>query len=97
MIGRWFLSVLLLACAALAQTYTRQNIATIFGFENNVQAGAFPAGWSGNANSTIFADNQVAHSGKWSARFERTASSTAAFSTITQYIPVDFGGKTSEL
>ena len=91
---RRLLPTLLLLGPIYSQTYTRQNIATIFGFENNTQAGVFPAGWSGIANSTIFADNQVAHSGKWSARLDRTASSTQAFSTITQYIPVDFGGKT---
>jgi len=88
------LLLLVLSCAAPAQTYTRQNIGAIFGFENNAQAGVFPAGWSGVANNTIFSDNQVAHSGKWSARIERTASSTQTFSTITQAIPVDFAGKT---
>src|SRR5262249_9202480 len=36
----------------------------------------------------------VAHSGKWSARLQRTASSANAYSIITQSIPLDFGGKT---
>jgi C-terminal processing protease CtpA/Prc len=94
MLRRSLLVLLIFSCAAIAQTYTRQNIANIFGFENNAQAGSFPAGWSGTTNNTIVADNQVAHSGKWSARFERTASSTQTFSTITQAIPLDFAGKT---
>jgi C-terminal processing protease CtpA/Prc len=94
MLRRSLLVLLVLSCPATAQTYTRQSIAPIFGFENNAQAGAFPAGWFGTTNNTIFADNQVKHSGKWSARVDRTASSTQTFSTITQYIPVDFAGKT---
>src|SRR5690348_13228778 len=85
---------LLLVGPIHSQTYTRQNVATIFGFENNATGGIFPAGWFGTANGTIVSDNQVAHSGRWSARVERTASSTQPISTLTQDIPVDFGGKT---
>jgi C-terminal processing protease CtpA/Prc len=94
MLRRSLLVLLVLSCPAAAQTYTRQNIASIFGFENSAQAGAFPAGWGGTTNNTIFADNQVKHSGKWSARIDRTASSTQTFSTITEAIPLDFGGTT---
>src|SRR5579859_6695965 len=77
-----------------SQTFTRQNIATILGFENNTRAGVFPAGWSGNITTGIVADDQFVHSGKYSARFDRTASSTPAYSSIAQSIPVDFNGKT---
>jgi C-terminal processing protease CtpA/Prc len=75
-----------------SQTYTRQNIVTILGFENNTSSGVFPAGWLGNTG--IVADDQVAHSGKYSARIERSASSTPSFWTITQFIPIDFTGTT---
>ena len=88
-----FLFYFALTLPANAQTFTRQNIATILGFENNSQAGVFPAGWFGTTNNTIFTDNQVVHSGRYSARIQRSAASTEAFSTITQYIPIDFGGK----
>ena len=84
---------LALASLGYSQTYTRQNIAAIFGFENNVRAGVFPAGWSGNTTSGIVTDREVVHSGKYSARFDRTGSSTPSYSTISQSIPVDFGGK----
>ena len=82
-----------LAMPAGAQTITRQNLAQILGFENGV-AGAFPAGWSGSAG--IFIDNQVAHSGRNSARIDRTSSSPSTFSTLTVAIPLDFAGKTIE-
>lgn len=92
---RYWLFPLCLACALTgeSQTFTRQNIATILGFENNTQAGVFPAGWLGNMTG-IFTDNQVAHSGRYSARIQRTDSDTNNFSTLTQYIPIDFGGNT---
>lgn len=82
------------ALPATSQTFTRQNIATILGFENNTQASVFPAAWDGNRGDPIFTDNQVAHSGKYSARIQRSASATDAFSTLTQFIPIDFGGNT---
>ena len=83
-----------LVAPAYSQTYTRQNIATILGFENNSRAGVFPAGWNGNTTAGIIADDQVVHSGKYSARIDRTASSTPSFSGIAQSIPADFSGNT---
>src|SRR6266700_2359191 len=83
-----------LVAPAYSQTYIRQNIATILGFENNIRAGVFPAGWNGNPTAGIVADDQLVHSGKYSARIDRTASSTPSFSGIAQSIPVDFSGKT---
>ncbi|HLJ45720.1 MAG TPA: S41 family peptidase [Bryobacteraceae bacterium] len=74
--------------------YTRQNIATILGFENNTRAGVFPNGWSGNSTVGIATDDQSVHSGKYSCRLDRTATSTLSFSTITQDIPIDFTGNT---
>ena len=92
---RYWLLPLWIACAlpGNSQSLTRQNIATIFGFENNTKAGVFPAGWYGDS-SAIFTDNQVAHSGAYSARIQRSASSANEFSTLTQSIPIDFGGNT---
>ena len=91
MTRRWRLLIwLAVVLPSYSQTYTRQNVAAIFGFENNRAAGVFPAGWGGNPG--IVADDQVAHSGKYSARINRTPSSTPSFWTITQSIPVDFTG-----
>src|ERR1700730_15045422 len=89
----WLLWLALVA-PGYSQTYTRQNIATILGFENNSRAGVFPAGWSGNTTAGIVADDQLVHSGKYSARIDRTASSTPSVSGIAKSIPVDFSGKT---
>ena len=93
---RWHLILCLaLALPAGAQTRTRQNLAEILGFENG-QPGAFPAGWGGSPANTIFTDDQVVHSGKYSARIERDPSSSGSFSTLTASIPLDFAGKTIE-
>src|SRR5438105_15844926 len=89
-----FLFWMALVAPAYAQTYTRQNIATILGFENNSQAGVFPTGWNGNARAGIVADDQLVRSGKYSTRIDRTASSPPSLSGIAQSIPVDFSGKT---
>lgn len=83
------------ASTGLAQTITRQNLAGILGFENSSPA-AFPAGWFGTPVETIFVDDQVVHSGKYSARIERNASSSLTFSTLTATLPLDFAGKTIE-
>src|SRR5215813_10628186 len=76
-----------------AQTLTRQNLASILGFENNTRAGVFPVGWTGTGGLT---DDQVMHSGKYSARIDRNTSSAGTFSTLTGTIPLDFAGKTIE-
>ena len=94
MMRQWqFLLWLALVWPGHSQTYTPQNIATILGFENSSGAGVFPAGWYGNA-AGIVTDNQFVHSGKYSARIDRSASSTPSFSDIDQYIPIDFAGTT---
>src|SRR5689334_8688154 len=84
--------VLSLALSPLcsAQALTWQNLASILGFENNSRAGVLPAGWGG----TGVTDNQVVHSGKYSARIDRNASSAGTFTTLTATIPLDFAGKT---
>jgi C-terminal processing protease CtpA/Prc len=91
----WLLTLCLVsAMPANSQTFTRQNIATILGFENNTQAGVYPAGWGGSRGDPILSDNQVVHSGKYSARIQRTPSAADLFSTLTTSIPIDFGGNT---
>jgi hypothetical protein len=45
---------------------------------------------------TVSVDDAIVHSGRWSARLERTAASPQAFSTLTKTIPVDFAGTTIE-
>ena len=87
---RLFLFVALaLPCGA--QTLTRQNLAAILGFENG-RPGAFPAGWGGSPGA-VFVDDQVFHSGKYSARIDRSATSSGTFSTVTASIPLDFVGQ----
>jgi hypothetical protein len=93
----WLLVWLAIASAADAQGLNRQNLANILGFENNSRAGVFPAGWGGGpADGGIFADNQVVHSGTYSARIERNTSSSGTFTTLTASIPLDFAGRTIE-
>src|SRR2546427_2560970 len=92
----WLLLWLGIASASNAQTLTRQNLANILGFENNSRAGVFPAGWGGVPTDATFTDNEVVHSGRYSARIERNTSSSGTFSTITTGIPLDFAGSTIE-
>jgi C-terminal processing protease CtpA/Prc len=96
MIRAWTLLLgLAFGLPADAQTLTRQNVASILGFENNTQAGKPPAGWFSNPDG-IAVDAAVVHSGKYSTRLERTASSAATFSLISFSIPVDFRGEEIE-
>src|SRR5262245_30336887 len=81
--------------AARAQTLNRRNLEAILGFENNTRTGVFPLGWGGN-QPDIFTDDQVVHSGKYSARIERGASSPGTFTTLTVAIPLDFSARTIE-
>jgi len=88
----------LLLCLAMtvsagAQTITSQNLAQILGFENGT-AGTFPAGWTGSTDGTVVTDCTVSHSGKCSARIERTSSSSGTFSDLQVGIPIDFTGQT---
>lgn len=57
----------------------------------------WPQGWSGGPAGTAFVDGDVVHGGKWSARLERDAGSEASFTTLTDSLPVDFGGRALEL
>lgn len=93
--------LLALACAALtlcgqAPPVRDRTLGPILTFETQRAAG--PLGdWGGGPAGTLFADNQVVHSGLWSARIERTATSPNQFSTMTRVMPVDFTGGKIEL
>src|SRR5690349_19273975 len=88
--GALLLLWLALAWNVEAQT-TRQNLYNIFGFENGT-VNTSPAGWTGSPAGTTFIDNSVVHSGRFSARLQRTASSASTFTQLTECIPVDFVG-----
>ena len=72
---------------ALASSYPAQTPTTpidqpsltkIFGFENE-HSGDKPSGWSANPPGTVFSDDKIVHSGKWSVRIERGAKAKASF------------------
>jgi len=88
---RWLALLLGVAVPLGAQTLTRQNLPAILGFENG-QPGQTPSVWSAPAG-VAFIDAQVFHSGKYSARIERSATTAGTFSTITVAIPLDFTGQ----
>ena len=84
---------LAIATTVNAQSLNCQNLASnILGFENNSRAGITPTGWSASAG--IVTDSAVVHSGQYSARIDRTASSPSTFSTVSLYLPIDFAGQT---
>jgi len=82
------------ALSAHAQTVTRQNLSTILGFENNTRGGVAPAGWNVSPANSIFVDDQVFRSGKYSARLERTSTTASTFSNVSTTLPLDFNGQT---
>ena len=90
-----------LLCAALvapsnAQESTlRTELEAALGFESS-ESGSSPRGWGGGPPGTIFVDSATAHTGRSSARLERTPTSPQMFTTITKNIPVEFGGKSIE-
>ena len=73
----------------------RQMLSDVLNFEAAPNDN-MPAGWGGGPAGTIFSDDTVVHSGKRSARIERTAESGGEFSTITKCLPIDFSGTTLE-
>jgi C-terminal processing protease CtpA/Prc len=90
---------------ALASSYPAQTPTTpidqpsltkIFGFENE-HSGDKPAGWFANPSGTVFSDDKIVHSGKWSVRIERGAQSEGQFSVIGRSIPWEFSGKRIEM
>ena len=98
---RRFLPLVLLAVtvALRAQppaTTFDASLATALNFERE-HPGSTPDGWRGGPRDTLGIDDVGVHGGKWAARIRRTATSTGEFSTLTNSIPIDFGGKQVEL
>ncbi len=89
--------ILALLCAPLAAPAQTQapsptaKLADLLSFEAPGAIGG-PDGWGGTPK-TLFADDQVVHSGRWSARLERTASSDGQFSSFLKAVAMDFTGK----
>ena len=95
------LCALAIAVPAFAQETNRQNLPRILGFENGTP-GQFPAGWGrvndgGIVVGDIVVDNKIAHSGRYSARLQRTASTSGDFSSLIVTVPLDFAGDAVEL
>lgn len=87
---------LLLVCLAISLPGAPQGdlpLSSILNFEAQ-QAPGRPAGWSGNGGAA-FADSEIVHGGKWSARIENKTAD--GFSTITKTVPIDFAGKQIQL
>jgi hypothetical protein len=73
----------------------RATLQQELGFEQ--QTGPELKDWNVHPTGSATADNQVAHSGKWSARLQRTPQSEGEAAAITRAIPIDFSGQTVEL
>jgi len=81
---------------AAAQPWNRHTIDAVLGFENGTP-GQFPTGWTSNLPDGIVTDDQVYHSGNYSARIQRSATSGQSFSTVTISLPLDFAGNVIQL
>jgi hypothetical protein len=96
--GLVFLSLVGLSGSSVpgfGQTTTRATVQQELGFEQQTDAAL--KGWYTNPPGTVTADDQVAHTGRWSARLERDEKSAGTFSVMTRKLPVDFAGGTVEL
>ncbi len=86
-----------LMCMTIAVScFAQEDLAKVLSFETEHQGGR-PGGWWGGPAGTIFVDEKIVHSGRSSARLERTASSEQEFSTITRNMSMDFSGTRIEL
>jgi beta-lactamase regulating signal transducer with metallopeptidase domain len=90
--------------ASLAQTsaqptndphVSRANVQPSLGFEE--QTSTKLTGWFANPADTVFADDRVVHTGRWSARLQRNAQSKRTYSVISRSMPLDFQGHVVEL
>ncbi len=93
------LAILTLVSNAQQKTAATANdhsdLAAALSFEAE-PVGGMPGGWGGGPPLTLFADDKVVHSGRWSARLERHPDSPSTFSSITKSIPMDFAGQNIE-
>lgn len=93
--------LLALTCTVMLVQVQAQNaklaadLPAILNFETE-HSGTMPRGWGGGPTETIFVDHDVVHGGRTSARLDRNSRSSEMFSTITNSVPVEFGGKTIE-
>lgn len=81
---------------ALPTPIDQPSLTKILGFENE-HSGDRPGGWSANPPGTVFTDDKIVHSGKWSVRIERNGESSGQFSAISRSIPWEFAGKRIEI
>src|SRR5215813_1436223 len=79
-------------CSAQTTPTDQTNLTKILGFENEPD-GDKPGGWFANPPGTVFNDETIIHSGKWSVRIERNAQSSGEFSVIGRSISWEFSGK----
>jgi len=86
----------LMCIAVAACCFGQEDLKKVLSFETE-HPGGWPGGWKGGPVGTIFVDENVVHSGRWSVRLERTASSTEDFSVITKTMPMKFTGKRIDL
>lgn len=91
-----FPSALLSQVTGPTTAATQANLEPVLAFEAPV-TGSMPGGWFGGPAGTIFADDKIVHSGRWSVRLQRDATSANSFSTLTVGVPLEFTGKTVEL
>ncbi len=93
-------ATLVMVCSAQEPTnrksFDRFGIDEMLGFETQ-HVSDFPACWGGGAPGTVFVDDKIVHSGRWSARIERVGNSTGGFSHIGKAINVSFTGSKVEL
>ncbi len=95
----WRSSLGVLACSSVALICRAQGLSQLpdaLKFELPPSAG-HPGGWNSWPAQDIFADDQIVHGGKRSARIERRPDSGDDASGINLTIPIDFAGQKIEL
>jgi len=92
------LAFVTLCCAQITPItpIDQPSLTKILGFENESN-GDKPGGWFANPPGTVFNDDKIFHSGKWSVRIERNAQSDGEFSVIGRPISWEFSGKSIEM
>jgi C-terminal processing protease CtpA/Prc len=83
-------------CSAQTTPTDQPSLTKILSFENE-HIGDKPGGWFANPPGTVFNDQEIIHSGKWSVRIERSAQSNGQFSVIGRAISWEFSGKSIEM
>src|SRR5262249_21602068 len=89
----------LLLLAFVAPARSRADLTPQLGFERIDSASVLkvPMLVPGYPPGTVFLDSTTVHSGRHSARFERTATSASTFSNLGWVLPIDFAGQAVEL